>query len=90
LAGSIVEALRNPGPHTAAGLAEALPGFPPEAIAEALESLAAQGVLERGLTDNGVSTYRYVAPERYAQANLDVVKDPAARFNGRSHRGKAG
>lgn len=74
--GDLKEALRAPGPHTAASLAERLPAFPREVIAEALEALTAQGVLEREPGPDGEPLYRYVAPERYGQINLDVVRDP--------------
>ena len=76
MAGSITEALSNPGPHTAESLAERLPAFPREAIVEALDALAAQGVLQRSVRADGTAEYTYVAPERYHQANLDVVRDP--------------
>lgn len=69
------EALSDPGPHTAEALAERLPAFPVEAIRDALEALTAQGVLERLPCPEGFE-YRYVAPERYAQANLDVIRNP--------------
>ena len=73
--------LADAGPHTAESLAERLPGFPVAAIRDALEALTAQGVLERHLREDGQPEYRYVAPERYAQADLDVVRDPGQQFN---------
>jgi len=69
-------ALRDAGPHTARSLAARLPAFAPEAIAAALEALAAQGVLSREPGEAGEPAYRYVDPARYQQANLDVVRDP--------------
>lgn len=78
---SLDEALRDPGPHTADTLAERLPGFSLEVIRQALETLAAQGVLERSQRADGALEYRYVAPERYVQAGLDVVRDPGRKFN---------
>jgi predicted ArsR family transcriptional regulator len=74
--GPIDEALRSPGPHTTRSLAERLPAFPEEAIRQALEALAAQGVLERSEGASGEAEYRYTAPERYHQINLDAVRDP--------------
>ena len=74
---SLTDALSNPGPHTAESLAARLPAFPLDAIRSALEALAAQGVLARDTPDGGPPEYRLVAPERYVQANLDVIKDPA-------------
>jgi hypothetical protein len=68
--------LQSPGPHTAASLARRLPAFSEEAIAQALEALTAQGVLEQEPGPDGEPQYRYVAPERYSQINLDVVRDP--------------
>jgi hypothetical protein len=76
------QALSGPGPHTVVSLSRALPGFPPEAIREALEALTAQGVLAKEDGADGPE-YRYVAPERYAQANLDVIKNPGERHNRR-------
>ena len=76
------EALSSPGPHTVVSLSRALPGFPPEAIREALEVLAAQGVLAKEEGPDGPE-YRYVAPDRYVQANLDVIKNPGERHNRR-------
>lgn len=78
------DALSDPGPHTAESLAERLPHFPVDAIREALEALAAQGVLERVAVEGGSTQYRYVAPEKYVQHNLDVVRDPARRGGGPS------
>jgi hypothetical protein len=74
------DALADPGPHTAESLSERLPHFPVHAIREALDLLAGQGVLERTIGAGGTPEYRYVAPERYAQINLDVVRDPAKQF----------
>jgi len=74
------DALSDPGPHTAESLADRLPHFPPVVIRDALEALAAQGVLERTTRPDGAVEYRYVAPDRYAQIHMDVVKDPAKAF----------
>ena len=76
-------ALSDPGPHTVESLARRLPAFPAEAIAAALEALTAQGVLERASLPDGSLEFRYVAPERYAQANLDVIRNPGDRHNRR-------
>jgi hypothetical protein len=73
------DALADPGPHTAESLAERLPQFPIDAIRQSLEGLANQGVLERETGENGVVTYRYVAPDRYVQHSWDVIKDPAKK-----------
>jgi len=83
MADTIAEALRSPGPHTAESLAEQLPFFPVDAIREALEALAAQGVLERSTGENGQAEYRYVAPDRYVQQNLDVIRNPGASDRGK-------
>ncbi|MGV3720595.1 MAG: hypothetical protein ACO1SX_06755 [Actinomycetota bacterium] len=80
--GTLNEALSDPGPHTAESLHAKLPHFPLDAIHEALEALAAQGVLERQTAEGGQIQYRYVAPEKYVQHNLDVVRDPAKRGGG--------
>lgn len=83
MADTLTDALSNPGPHTAESLAGRLPHFPPDAIRDALEALSAQGVLERAVREDGTPEYRYVAPEKYAQANLDVIKDPSKGQNRR-------
>jgi predicted ArsR family transcriptional regulator len=80
---SLAEALANPGPHTAESLAERLPHFPVEAVRDALEALAAQGVLERVDREDGTPEYRYVAPEKYSQIHLDVIRNPAEAKNRR-------
>lgn len=82
MSNSLTDALADPGPHTAASLAARLPHFPVEAISQALEALAAQGVLERVVGEGGVTAYRYVAPERYVQHTWDVIKDPGKRPGG--------
>ena len=76
MSGSISEAMRDGAEHTADSLAERLPSFPPEAIRDALEALAAQGVLARTTGDDGLVRYRYAAPELYGQINQDVIRDP--------------
>ena len=76
MADKLAEALANEGPLTVETLAERLPHFPPAAIQEALEALTGQGVLERTLRPDGTPEYRYVAPERYAQINLEVIRNP--------------
>ncbi len=83
MSSELTEALSNPGPHTVDSLAEKLPHFSTSVIRDALEALAAQGVLERIEEPDQQPAYQLVAPERYAQINLDVVKDPAARFKNR-------
>ena len=77
----LANAIRDPGPHTAESLAERLPAFPREAIEHALEALAAQGVLARTQRPDGTAEYRYVAPEKYVQHNLDVVRNPGDPHN---------
>lgn len=76
MADTISEALGGPGPHTVESLAARLPDFPAEAIREAVEALTLQGVLGRETGPDGVTEYRLVAPERYAQINHDVVRHP--------------
>lgn len=83
MSNGLTEALSNPGPHTVDSLAEKLPHFPAGVIQDALEALAAQGVLERIEGEGGRAEYRLVAPERYVQINRDVIVDPAARFKDR-------
>jgi predicted ArsR family transcriptional regulator len=81
MADNLAKVLADPGPHTAESLAERLPHFPLAAIREALETLAAQGVLERAEGADGRPEYRYLAPDRYVQADQDMIKDPAKRHN---------
>ena len=83
MADSLREALSDPGPYTAEALAEKLPDFTLPAIRDALEFLTAQGVLERSPGPDGAVQYRYVAPERYVQANMDAIRDPARRHERR-------
>ncbi len=78
---AIAKALSSTGPHTVASLAERLPGFPEDAIRAALETLVAQGVLERGTGEGGAPTYSYIAPDRYMQADWDVIKNPGSPHN---------
>ena len=73
---TLTEALADSGPHTVESLCRKLPDFPPEAVREALEALAAQGVLAKEAGEDGEARYRYVSPDKYHQVNLDVVKDP--------------
>lgn len=75
MAPSLTDALKAPGPHTAASLAERLP-FAEDAVRDALEALTLQGVLAREEGADGEPQYRYVAPDRYHQINLDVIRDP--------------
>jgi hypothetical protein len=79
---SLSEALAGAGPHTAASLAERLPHFPFEAICNALELLVTQGVLQRSVQEDGTPEYTLVAPERYAQQNWDVIRNPGKRNQG--------
>jgi hypothetical protein len=80
---SLNEALADAGPHTVDSLAARMPEFSREVIAHALEALTAQGVLAREVGDDGVASYRYVSPERYVQANQDVIRDVGQRSNRR-------
>jgi predicted transcriptional regulator len=80
---ALSRALADPGPHTAASLAARLPEFPRAAVEAALEALAAQGVLERLDRPDGPPEYRYVAPERYVQADMDVIRNPGGPHNRR-------
>jgi hypothetical protein len=79
----LTEALADAGPHTVDSLAARMPEFPRDAIAQALEALTTQGVLAKDLGDDGVASYRYVSPERYVQANQDVIRDVGQRGNRR-------
>ncbi|MCC2668841.1 MAG: hypothetical protein K0Q72_1312 [Armatimonadetes bacterium] len=79
---SLTDALSGSGPHTAESLAERLPHFPFEAICDSLELLVAQGVLRRTVREDGTPEYTYAAPDRYAQHNWDVIKNPGKRHQG--------
>jgi predicted transcriptional regulator len=72
---SLPATLAQDGPHTVDTLAARLPFFSREAIAAALEALAAQGVLQRDETSDG-TVFHYVAPERYVQIEQDVIRSP--------------
>jgi hypothetical protein len=78
---SLNEALADAGPHTVDSLAARMPEYPRDVITQAVEALTAQGVLTREVGDDGVAQYRYVAPERYVQANQDVIRDVGQRGN---------
>lgn len=73
---ALSSSLADAGPHTVESLSRRLPHFAPETIRQALEELAAQGVLERRELPDGTVEYRYTAPERYLHAGRDVVRDP--------------
>ena len=83
MAETIPDILANPGPHTPASLAERLPFLSRDAIENALEALSAQGVLARAVGTDGSPEYRLVAPDRYVQAGMDVVRDPGRLDAGR-------
>ena len=78
--------LLHAGPQTAEELAARLPGYPPEVIAQALEALADQGVLQREAGEGEAPRYRYTDPGRYHQINLDVVRDPGTGIKRRPRR----
>lgn len=80
---SLESLLNDPGPHTVESLAARLPAFPLLAIQQALEALAAQGVLRREEGPDGKPQYVYVDPSRYVQANRDVIVNPGAAHNRR-------
>ena len=73
-------------PRTAADLREALAPFGDDAIAAALATLVAAGVLEERTDAQGNAVYAYVHPERYAWAQHDVVVNPG----GEVRRGAGG
>jgi hypothetical protein len=79
----LTDELRKAGPQSATSLAQRLPQFPAAAVEEALEALAAQGVLAREAGPAGEILYTLCAPERYTQIHLDVVRDPARGANRR-------
>ena len=81
--GSLEEALKSTGPHTVTSLSARLADFGPAAIAEALDALAAAGVLRKEDVPGQEPQYHYVAPERYGLINVPVVKLPGADFGRR-------
>jgi DNA-binding HxlR family transcriptional regulator len=83
MATTLTEALTDAGPHTVDSLAARMPEYSRDTLTQALEALTAQGVLAREIGDDGVAFYRYVAPERYVQANQDVIRDVGQRGNRR-------
>lgn len=74
----IAEALNqmDPSGETVDSLAARLPGFPPEAIEEALDMLSAAGVLRKEAAPDGTLRYFYADPSRYKLAEMDVVRRP--------------
>jgi hypothetical protein len=77
----------NAPPETAESLAEKLPGFPPQAIEEALRMLTLSGVLREEKLPDGRTGYRYEHPERYRMINTPVIKQPGPDFGKRSSSG---
>ena len=69
--------------QSANSLAERLPDFPRDAIAEALESLSAAGVLARETGPEGERLYRYQHPERYRLINAPLIRQPGPDFGKR-------
>ncbi len=64
-------------------LLERLPQYPEDVLRFAIAALVQQGVLQQETRpEDGTAIYRYVAPERYAQINQDVVSNPGARVKG--------
>lgn len=57
-------------------LQERLSFLSPEAVADALAALAAQGVLAHEQGDEGEAAYRIADPDRYAHWGRDVIQDP--------------
>jgi hypothetical protein len=70
-------------PETMESLAARLPGFPPEAITEALRMLTLSGVLVKETLPDGTEGYRYQHPERYRLLNVPDVKQPGPDFGRR-------
>jgi hypothetical protein len=70
-------------PETAQSLAARLPGFPPQAIEEALRMLTLSGVLREETLPDGQTGYRYVHPDRYRLINTPVIKQPGPDFGRR-------
>jgi hypothetical protein len=70
-------------PETAESLAARLPGFPREAVEEALSMLCLTGVLEKEVLPDGRTGYRYLHPERYRLINAPDVKQPGPDFGRR-------
>jgi hypothetical protein len=83
---SILDAVRpDPGRdvETPESLAARLPGFSPEAVAEAMRMLCLSGVLEEVTREDGTVGYRYAHPERYRLAGTSDVKQPEPDFGKR-------
>ncbi len=79
----ITRALADSGPHTVESLAARLPDFSAEAIAAALDALAAAGVLKRLTTPEGEEQFQYTNPERYRLVDTPVVRQPGPQFGRR-------
>jgi hypothetical protein len=69
--------------ETLESLAARMPGVPRAAIAEAIETLVAAGVLTPEPEVDGQRRYRYTNPERYKLIDVPVVKQPGPEFGRR-------
>jgi hypothetical protein len=69
--------------YTLAGLAETLPDFPREAIARAIDSLLAAGVIAEEKGPGGERLFRYTNPERYKLIDVPVIRQPGPDFGKR-------
>lgn len=75
------EAFRQEAPGvTVEHVAGELPGFPKEAVQEALDTLANAGVLTREEGDEGEERFRYTNPEKYRLINAPVIRQPGPDF----------
>lgn len=69
--------------ESAESLAAKMPGFSPEAVAEALHMLCLTGVLTKEALPDGQIVYRYLHPEKYRLVNAPDVKQPGPDFGRR-------
>jgi hypothetical protein len=69
--------------YTIEGLAATLPGFPRDAIAGAIDSLLASGVIAEEKGPDGERLFRYTNPERYKMIDVPVIRQPGPDFGKR-------
>ena len=69
--------------YTLEGIAATLSDFPREAIATAIDSLLAAGILTEEAGPNGERLFRYTNPERYKLIDVPLIRQPGPDFGKR-------
>jgi hypothetical protein len=73
----LLSALQSDGePQTVESMAARLPAFSREAVAQALDTLAAAGVLRRERRSDGTELFHYANPRSYKLVDVPVIRRP--------------